>query len=318
MNLIYKDFDTLPEVVKHTSIHNQARLREKTNGTIKAQLDKSQVEQLHVLLGLSDFIAETFIAHPEWIPECLPENSVPEGHLRESKQSADKQPSDKKTLETLLTDITDEHQLHRVLRQFRNKRMVQIASADLLNVQSIEDSLTQVSQLADALIVAGYEWLYRWFCRKYNVPTGSHGPQNLLIIGMGKLGGRELNFSSDIDLIFAYPEKGELEYRNKSMEHQQFFTKLAQKLIAALHQTTADGQVFRVDMRLRPFGDSGPLAASFAALEDYYQEQGREWERYAMVKGRILNEYDPYAPDLEGILRPFGSYSLRIRPLTMA
>jgi glutamate-ammonia-ligase adenylyltransferase len=124
-------------------------------------------------------------------------------------------------------------------------------------------------------------------------------------LGMGKLGGGELNFSSDIDLIFTYPAVGVTTGGKKSLENQQFFTKLAQKLITALDQITADGQVYRVDMRLRPFGDSGPLVMHFDAMEDYYQEQGRDWERYAMLKASILNRPCDYTKQLSDILQPF-------------
>ena len=108
----------------------------------------------------------------------------------------------------------------------------------------------------------------------------------MMVLGMGKLGGKELNYSSDIDLIFSYPRDVATQGGRRSVEAQVFYTKVAQKLIMALNQTTVNGQVFDVDMRLRPFGESGPLVMSFQALEDYYQEQGREWERYAMLKGR--------------------------------
>ena len=128
----------------------------------------------------------------------------------------------------------------------------------------------------------------------------------MYILGMGKLGGHELNFSSDIDLIFTYPEKGETQGGKKSLEHQQFFTRLAQKLIQALNKVTVDGQVYRVDMRLRPFGESGPLVLHFDAMEDYYQEQGRHWERFAMVKARVINSDDSsYEAALQAILTPF-------------
>jgi len=121
---------------------------------------------------------------------------------------------------------------------------------------------------------------------------------------MGKLGGKELNFSSDIDLIFTYPESGETIDCRRSIDNQQFFTRLAQKLIASLHQVTCDGFVYRVDMRLRPFGDSGPLVLTFNAMEDYYQEQGRDWERYAMLKARVIGQ-SQYHQQLSSMLRPF-------------
>ena len=129
--------------------------------------------------------------------------------------------------------------------------------------------------------------------------------QPLLILGMGKLGGRELNFSSDIDLIFTFPEHGETVGGRRSIDNQQFFIRMGQRLVNLLDQVTVDGFVFRVDMRLRPYGESGPLVVSFSGLEDYYQEQGRDWERYAMVKARALGPWSHFSDELHSLLRPF-------------
>lgn len=144
-------------------------------------------------------------------------------------------------------------------------------------------------------------------CREWGTPCNAQGEaQPLLILGMGKLGGGELNFSSDIDLIFAWPEHGCTQGGRRELDNAQFFTRMGQRLIKVLDQPTQDGFVYRVDMRLRPFGESGPLVLSFAALEDYYQEQGRDWERYAMVKARIMGDSDGvYANELRAMLRPF-------------
>ena len=204
-----------------------------------------------------------------------------------------------------MAEIDSEAVLHQKLRQFRNFHMLRIAWRDLLNMQSIEDSLAQVSELARQLITQTNNWLYQSLQPQLGLPEGEFGPQPMLILGMGKLGGGELNFSSDIDLIFTYPAVGVTSGGKKSVENQQFFTKLAQKIITALDQITADGQVYRVDMRLRPFGDSGPLVMHFDAMEDYYQEQGRDWERYAMLKASILNTPCPYTQQLSEILQPF-------------
>ena len=113
----------------------------------------------------------------------------------------------------------------------------------------------------------------------------------MIIIGMGKLGANELNVSSDIDLIFAYPNSGSTEPDRpeiESLANQQYFTRLGQRLIDTLDSTTAEGFVFRMDMRLRPYGSEGALALNFDAMEDYYQNQGRDWERYAFIKARIV------------------------------
>ena len=129
--------------------------------------------------------------------------------------------------------------------------------------------------------------------------------QNLIVIGMGKLGAGELNLSSDIDLIFSFSEQGETQGGPRSISHELFFTRLGQKLVQALDNVTTDGFVFRVDMRLRPFGDSGALVSCFNAMEDYYQTQGREWERYAMIKARFITGNGDEKLALRSLLKPF-------------
>lgn len=251
-------------------------------------------EQIKMAFTLSDFISVQCLKYPAWLTELLVEKLL----FAEQIDYQDK-------LTQLLTEVENEAVLQQTLRQFRNFHMLRIAWRDLLNMQSIEDSLAQVSELAHQLINQTNSWLYQFLQPQFGLPVGEHGPQPMLILGMGKLGGGELNFSSDIDLIFTYPAQGVTSGGRKSVEHQQFFSKLAQKLITALDQITSDGQVYRVDMRLRPFGDSGPLVMHFDAMEDYYQEQGRDWERYAMLKASILNQPCPYTKQLADILQPF-------------
>jgi glutamate-ammonia-ligase adenylyltransferase len=251
-------------------------------------------EQIKTVFSLSDFVAEQSIKNPIWLTELLIEKLL-------FSEQIDYQ----KKLTELLAEIDSEAILLQKLRQFRNFHMLRIAWRDLLNMQTIEDSLAQVSELARQLITQTNSWLYQFLQLRFGLPEGEFGPQPMLILGMGKLGGGELNFSSDIDLIFTYASVGVTSGGKKSIENQQFFTKLAQNLIAALDQITADGQVYRVDMRLRPFGDSGPLVMHFDAMEDYYQEQGRDWERYAMLKASILNPPSPYTQQLSDILQPF-------------
>lgn len=195
----------------------------------------------------------------------------------------------------------------RVLRLFRRHMLSRISWMQSLKRCETGDTLRQLSELAETLIITARDRLYQTCCAEWGTPCNAQGePQPLLILGMGKLGGGELNFSSDIDLIFAYPESGVTQGGRRELDNAQFFTRLGQRLIKALDQPTVDGFVYRVDMRLRPFGDSGPLVLSFAALEDYYQEQGRDWERYAMVKARLMggNE-DAYSQELRRTLRPF-------------
>jgi glutamate-ammonia-ligase adenylyltransferase len=253
-------------------------------------------EQARQVLTFSDFVQESVTAHPDWLAE-----------LEASPPQADEWQHYAQWLQDALVDISDEAALMRTLRQFRRRVMVRIAWAQALMLVSEESTLQQLSHLAETLIVAARDWLYDACCREWGTPCSEDGtPQPLMILGMGKLGGGELNFSSDIDLIFAWPEKGATRGGRRELDNAQFFTRLGQRLIKALDQPTQDGFVYRVDMRLRPFGDSGPLVLSFAALEDYYQEQGRDWERYAMVKARIMGDNDDvYANELRAMLRPF-------------
>ena len=205
----------------------------------------------------------------------------------------------------------DEVALKQRLRVMRNWHMTRIAIRDLNGSASLDEVMRSVSDLADALVNAALDWHYERFCVRYGVPIGreSGQPQKMLVIGMGKLGGKELNFSSDIDLIFAYAEGGETQYpegqSGRAIANDQFFVRLGQAMNKSLVEMTGDGFVYRVDMRLRPFGDAGSLAVSFAGLEHYYELHGRAWERYALVKGRVMAGDPEDAAYLFDILRPF-------------
>ncbi|WMN87663.1 bifunctional [glutamate--ammonia ligase]-adenylyl-L-tyrosine phosphorylase/[glutamate--ammonia-ligase] adenylyltransferase [Vibrio parahaemolyticus] len=261
------------------------------------QLWPSEIaEQFYYVSGLSQFITET-IHRDEKLAQDLPEMVA----------EPSRQASYRIRLAELLADCQDEVSGHRVLRQFRNREMVYIAWKDFLHAWTLEESLSHLSQLAEALIFETYQWQYQACCKEWGTPTNAEGEaQPMLVIGMGKLGGGELNFSSDIDLIFTYPDNGETQGARRSIANAQFFTRLGQRIIKALDQQTFDGFCYRVDMRLRPFGESGPLVMSYAALEDYYQEQGRDWERYAMVKARVMGcEMYPQYQELRKMLRPF-------------
>jgi len=248
------------------------------------------------VLTFSDFVLGSVAAHPEWLTAL--ESEPPQAEEWQFYSA---------WLQAALADVSDEASLMRELRLFRRRIMVRIAWAQALRLVAEESTLQQLSVLAETLIVSARDWLYAACCREWGTPCSADGtPQPLLILGMGKLGGVELNFSSDIDLIFSWPENGATRGGRRELDNAQFFTRLGQRLIKVLDQPTQDGFVYRVDMRLRPFGDSGPLVLSFAALEDYYQEQGRDWERYAMVKARIMGDNDGvYASELRAMLRPF-------------
>jgi len=247
-------------------------------------------------LAFSDFIAENLQRQPEWWLA-----------LQQQPPQPDEWQHYARWLDDDIAAVDSEAALMRALRLFRRRMLVRIAWMQCLHDASTEQSLKQLSVLAEVLIGRARDWVYQACCQDFGTPCNSAGePQPMLILGMGKLGGGELNFSSDIDLIFAWPENGATRGGRRELDNAQFFTRMGQRLIKVLDQPTMDGFVYRVDMRLRPFGDSGPLVLSFAALEDYYQEQGRDWERYAMVKARLMgDDQDRWSQELQQMLRPF-------------
>ena len=262
---------------------------------VEAELTPEQQHELKQVLGLSDFIAEQLSHHPEWIQEFFAEDFAKPERQFFSQQ-----------LQQLMQNVNSEEQAKAVLRYFRNKQMTRLAWRDFMGRAPLESSLLDLSVLAEALIICARDWLYQDLCNTLGTPCDKKGnPQPLMILGMGKLGGRELNFSSDIDLIFTFPEHGETQGGRRTLDNQQFFIRMGQRLVNLLGQVTTDGFVFRVDMRLRPYGESGPLVVSYSALEDYYQEQGREWERYAMIKARALGPWNRFSDQLHDLLRPF-------------
>ncbi len=245
----------------------------------------------------SEFVAMTAARHPADFAQLLAS-----GDLEQS--SADG--ALVRRLMTALSDVVDEPQLQRVLRQFRRREMLRIIWRDLAGWAALPETLEDLSELADVCIQAALGRLYCWLCIEIGTPRDPDGQaQHLVVLAMGKLGARELNLSSDIDLIFAFEHGGEISDGSRPLTHEQFFVRLAQHLVQALANQTVDGFVFRVDTRLRPFGEVGPLAMSFDAMESYYQGQAREWERYAMIKARPVAGDPAAMQQLMDMLRPF-------------
>ncbi|MDH5423513.1 MAG: bifunctional [glutamate--ammonia ligase]-adenylyl-L-tyrosine phosphorylase/[glutamate--ammonia-ligase] adenylyltransferase [Gammaproteobacteria bacterium] len=244
----------------------------------------------------SDFIAR-HITHSPSIARAL----IQSGDLNASRTAMDYQ----QILSEKIKGVRDDLQLMSLLRQFRQYEMIRIAWRDLVCDAATTQTLQELSWLADACIKVTLEALFLDSCEKIGVPQNPAGKTlRPLVVGMGKLGAYELNFSSDIDLIFFYSERGETAGK-RTLDNSEFFTRLMQRFITMLNKITVDGFVFRVDTRLRPFGDSGPLVMSFAGLENYYQTQGRSWERYAMIKGRAIYGDIADIDELTQILKPF-------------
>ncbi|HEY9102671.1 bifunctional [glutamate--ammonia ligase]-adenylyl-L-tyrosine phosphorylase/[glutamate--ammonia-ligase] adenylyltransferase [Chitinimonas sp.] len=212
-------------------------------------------------------------------------------------------PFSRTEMEAMLPQGADDATLKPALRKLRQAVMARVFSRDLLGLAQLDEVITTVSDLAEVAILAALECVTRPD-ERHGRPIGAESGevQRLIVVGMGKLGGRELNVSSDIDLIFVYPEDGETDGPRPISNHE-WFARAGKRLIALIHDVTADGFVFRVDMRLRPFGDSGPLVSSFAALENYLLTQGREWERYAWIKGRAITGPDGLGGDAAGLMQ---------------
>ncbi|MCP5187166.1 MAG: bifunctional [glutamate--ammonia ligase]-adenylyl-L-tyrosine phosphorylase/[glutamate--ammonia-ligase] adenylyltransferase [Pseudomonadales bacterium] len=194
-----------------------------------------------------------------------------------------------------------------VLRRYRQRHMLRIVWRDFCRLADTRETVRDTSLLAEACIAQALASSQAELERRFGVPRGriSGERQELIVLAMGKLGARELNVSSDIDLIFAFPEAGETDGEHKSLSNEEFFTRVGRAVIKALDEVTVEGFVFRVDMRLRPYGESGALVHNFTALEEYYQDQGRDWERYALIKARAVTGTQHSIAELMAALRPF-------------
>lgn len=192
------------------------------------------------------------------------------------------------------------------LRQFRHLQLALVAFHDIANLSPITDVLQCQSDIADVCIGRALDVAEQTYQQRFGVPQDEHGkPLSLIVVGMGKLGGGELNFSSDVDLIYLYESHGVTHGGKKEIDNQEYFRRVGQLLIKFLDEVTADGFVYRVDMRLRPFGSSGPLVVSLDGLENYLLTQGRDWERYAWIKSRVICGSDEDQKAVADLLRPF-------------
>ncbi|MCP3661850.1 MAG: bifunctional [glutamate--ammonia ligase]-adenylyl-L-tyrosine phosphorylase/[glutamate--ammonia-ligase] adenylyltransferase [Gammaproteobacteria bacterium] len=264
--------------------------------SIVLELDDELESALQKVFEASEYVSQCCQRDPGLLPRLLEANwlrcSLGPGSIADE-------------LARRLASATDETGLHQILRQFRKELMVHIIWRDICGLADLGETLENLSEMADCCVGQALDKLYGWAIERQGTPRDIDGrQQHLMVLGMGKLGARELNLSSDIDLIFIYPDAGEVD-GSRPVANELFFFRLCQQLIKAINTQTADGFVFRVDTRLRPFGESGPLAVSLDAIELYYQSQGREWERYAMIKARMICGQEGDKERLLEILCPF-------------
>lgn len=272
------------------------------NPEVRAALERAPPavrDSVRMVFGSSDFVARTCSRDPQLALRLLGsgelERALPPADfaLRAPQLSAD------------VAAGTAEAQVLAPLRRWRQYELTRIAWRDLAGWSELATTLGELTAFADAAIATALAHARRTLVARYGEPRGAEGAaQPLLVIGMGKLGGGELNFSSDVDLVLLFPEHGETDGA-RPIANEEFFTRLGQALVRLLETPTADGFVLRVDLRLRPFGDSGPLVSSFAAFEDYLPRHGRDWERYAYVKARPVTARERFPEIDAAAIRPF-------------
>ena len=257
------------------------------------------------VLACSDFVFSNCERHPSMFADLISSGDLEAPYPASAAGTGDR-PSLRERAESVAHAAESIDALMADLRRLRRREMVRIAWRDIGGLADFEETVRDTSDLADAIIDASLGRLHDWQCTDLGTPIGHTGEtQQLVVLALGKLGASELNFSSDIDLIFTFPENGQTEGGRRSVDNDRFFLQLARKLVKVLGEQTADGFVYRVDMRLRPFGTQGPLVLSFDALEEYYQTHGRDWERYALIRARAVSGDMILAAELLERLRPF-------------
>jgi glutamate-ammonia-ligase adenylyltransferase len=289
-------FDQLPQLLQDTMRPLWPEVESQLQAALKADFPVIE-PTLAGVLACSDYVLQWCQRRPELLAELVSSGDLTRAYTQDEIQAG---------LCYRLNGVSDEKQLASRLRLYRQREMLRIIWRDLAGWADLAETMRDLSALADACVEQALQQLYHWQCAASGTPSNpAAAPQQLVVIAMGKLGANELNLSSDIDLIFTYPQEGETRDGPRQTSNSEFFQKLGQRLIALLSQQTEDGFVFRVDMRLRPFGDSGPLVCSFAAMEEYYEIHGREWERYALIKARVIAGDIQQGEDLLQTLHPF-------------
>jgi glutamate-ammonia-ligase adenylyltransferase len=276
---------------------------------IDQRWSEQQLAQLHSLLtaeleaelaqvlACSPWAGQQFAYHPALLLDLLASGDLHRSYGVEHWREA---------MAALSSPDMTEDAMGLALRRLRQREQCRLIWRDMNRLDDLQGITADLSALADHSIDTALALIYRLMCADLGTPCDADGvAQRLVVLGMGKLGALELNLSSDVDLMFAFPESGETVGGRRTLSNQDFFIRLARRLIAMIDARTGEGFVFRVDMRLRPYGESGALALSFDALQQYYLTQGRDWERYAMIKARVVAGDQVQGAVLLSLLRPF-------------
>ncbi|WP_243050805.1 bifunctional [glutamate--ammonia ligase]-adenylyl-L-tyrosine phosphorylase/[glutamate--ammonia-ligase] adenylyltransferase [Dyella sp. RRB7] len=253
--------------------------------------DAGVAERIRRTLLASDFAFDTWFRQPQLL--------APQGLERlRSGSDASARVDALKLSEDEAVCLTE-------LRRFRHAEALRLVFRDVNGLDELPETLSATSVLYEVLLGAALGWSERAMAARYGHGRSHEGVlQRLVVMGFGKLGGSELNFSSDIDLVLAYPHSGQSD-GSRSLDNSEYFVRLARQLVRLLNEPTVDGICARVDLRLRPFGNAGRLALPFSAMEQYYQSEGRDWERYAWIKARPVAGDRHGGKQLQELLRPF-------------
>jgi glutamate-ammonia-ligase adenylyltransferase len=270
------------------------------------ELQKLELVQrwLEPLFAVSPYLQQTCRRYPEDLAALLNSSALVSAPVPAATRIDKLMDAIRARAEALEEGDADTRQVV-ALRQIRHREMVRILWRDLTGIAGIDDTLADLTALADACIRTAADWAHTQMQSRFGEPRNDEGrAQRLIVLGMGKLGGGELNVSSDIDLIYVYPDGGKTDGKRR-VENSEFFRRVAQRLTQLLGSISEDGFVYRVDTRLRPFGESGPLVTSFDGLENYYLTQARDWERYAMIKARPITGDVKDCAALMDLAQPF-------------
>jgi glutamate-ammonia-ligase adenylyltransferase len=270
-----------------------AQLRQTATGGFLNKLSAEQARILAAVLGGSQALSELLLAHPDWLPPLLEPDSL---HSPPREQGLRRQIDH--WLKPML-QRNDYEAAFACLRQFKQREMLRIAARDLGRLADALQITREISMVADVALDAVCRLCRQSLTQRLGQPfhldaSGRWQESQFSVLGLGKLGGHELNYSSDVDVLFVYSEEGNVfkspprpdEQTGKGLSNHQFFTRLAEKYIAEIAQMTPDGSLFRIDLRLRPEGKAGPLVRSLESYENYYAEWGQTWERMMLIKAR--------------------------------
>jgi glutamate-ammonia-ligase adenylyltransferase len=296
MNVDSFDVSELPDCLKDTVLAWLQHNSEVSAICGAVEADPELKSHLPRVIACSPYVGDILDRYPEMFSEL-----IESGRLNRALADGEMASLFRAALPKKLTDPEFQSRL----RRLRHRELIRIAWRDLVERPPLIEALAELSALADAAIRFALDRATSELEPRYGTPTAEDGAESkFVVLGMGKLGGRELNFSSDIDLIFLFSEHGTTN-GSRCVSNEEYFRLLGQAIVGTLSKSTSDGFVYRVDVRLRPFGDSGPLAVSIPTLETYLAQHGRDWERYAYIKARVINEWSGAANLYHEVLRPF-------------